>query len=139
MVEPVDADGDAVVVLAVTFTLSDLDAVRHRVRDESVRWGLDGDELSDWVTAVNELTTNAVRHGSPVASLRLTADGVLSCHVQDQGRGFDTSRFVGRATRPTLTENGGIGLWLVEHTTQILTLTSGPDGTSVSVAVRRSR
>jgi serine/threonine-protein kinase RsbW len=139
MPEPVNTDHQGAVVLAVTFTAQDLEEVRRRVRDASAAWGLDSEELTDWVMAINELTTNAVRHGSDAAHLVLKADSMLSCQVRDQGPGFDASRFLGRSSRPTLTEHGGIGLWLVERTTRVLALTSGPQGTSVSVAARGER
>ncbi|MFI5496092.1 ATP-binding protein [Actinoplanes sp. NPDC051859] len=125
------------VLFAMRFTAHELDDVRVRVREHSAVRGLDGDDLTDWVMAVNELANNAVRHGSPTAELTLVvAADRLRCQVRDQGRGFDVTRFLGRPTRPTLTASGGLGLWLVEHTAQILSITSGADGTTVAVTPR---
>jgi serine/threonine-protein kinase RsbW len=134
MAIPVGDHPDPAVLLAVTFSLAQIDDVRRRVRELSAACGLAGDELTDWVMAINELTTNAVRHGSAAAQLTLRYDRTLTCRVSDDGSGFDPSRFLGRTVRPQLTEIGGMGLWLVERTTHLLSLTSGPDGTTVFVA-----
>jgi anti-sigma regulatory factor (Ser/Thr protein kinase) len=123
-------------LLTVTFTLERIDDVRHRVRELSRDSGLSGDYLTDWVMAINELTTNAVRHGSVSAELTLHRAGRLVCRVRDQGSGFDPAGYLGRRRRPPLTGTGGMGLWLVEQTTELLSLTSGPGGTTVCVASR---
>ncbi|AGL17204.1 ATP-binding protein [Actinoplanes sp. N902-109] len=134
MAIPPDGHPDPAVLLAVTFTLAQIDDVRRRVRALSAGFGLAGDELTDWVMAINELTTNAVRHGSTTAHLTLRCGAELTCEVRDEGTGFDPARFFGRTVRPQLTESGGMGLWLVERTTRVLSVTSGPGGTTVSVA-----
>jgi anti-sigma regulatory factor (Ser/Thr protein kinase) len=121
-------------LLAVTFTRDRLDAVRHEVRAVSLRHGLDADELSDWVTAVNELMTNAVRHGSGAARLVICANGGLTCEVRDHGRGFAAPQYLDRTERPALSGAGGMGLWLVRQLAQVVSVDSGPAGTTVCIA-----
>ena len=123
-------------LLAVTFTLEQIDDVRHRVRELSLDNGLAGDHLTDWVMAINELTTNAIRHGSASAELTMRRTARLVCQVRDHGSGFDPARFLGRPRRPPLTARGGMGLWLVEQTTELLSLNSGPGGTTIRIAPR---
>jgi anti-sigma regulatory factor (Ser/Thr protein kinase) len=133
---PDDGSQHAVVLLTVTFSLEQIDDVRHRVRELSLASGLTGDYLTDWVMAINELTTNAVRHGSATAEVTMRRGNRLFCQVRDHGSGFDPSGYLGRSRRPALTATGGMGLWLVEQTTELLSLTSGPTGTTVRVASR---
>jgi serine/threonine-protein kinase RsbW len=126
----------ACVLLAVTFTLEQIDDVRHRVHEVSAGNGLGGDYLTDWVMAINELTTNAVRHGSVSAEVMMRRTARLVCQVRDHGTGFDPAGYLGRRQRPPLSATGGMGLWLVEQSTELLSLTSGPGGTTVCVASR---
>src|SRR5688500_4720109 len=53
---PDGGDQHAVVLLSVTFSLEQIDDVRHRIRELSLDSGLTGDYLTDWVMAINELT-----------------------------------------------------------------------------------
>jgi serine/threonine-protein kinase RsbW len=133
---PDGGDQHAVVLLSVTFTLEQIDDVRHRIRELSLDSGLAGDYLTDWVMAINELTTNAVRHGSATAQVTMHRGARLVCQVTDHANGFDPAGYLGRSRRPALTATGGMGLWLVEQTTELLALTSGPGGTTVRVASR---
>ena len=121
-------------LLVATFTREELDEVRHRVTAVSDRHGLSADALSDWVTAVNELMTNAVRHGGGKGSLRLRFDGRLVCEVRDGGVGFEPAGHLGDRPRPALSASGGMGLWIVGQMAEILSVHSGPAGTTVRIA-----
>ncbi len=121
-------------LLVATFTRDELDAVRHRVGAVSGHHGLSADALSDWVTAVNELMTNAVRHGGGTGTLRLCFDGRLTCEVHDGGTGFAVAEHLGDRPRPVLSASGGMGLWIVEQMAEVLSVDSGPAGTTVRIA-----
>jgi serine/threonine-protein kinase RsbW len=122
---------------ATPFTLTDLTRARHEVEAVSRRSGLDGDRLEDWITAVNELMINAIRHGGGRGTVRLlVVNDRLACEVSDQGPGFDTARYVQRTERPPVSGTGGLGLWLVGQMTEFLLVASGPAGTSIRIAPR---
>ncbi|HEX5740783.1 MAG TPA: SpoIIE family protein phosphatase [Pilimelia sp.] len=123
-------------LLAVEFTAGELGAVRHEVEAVSRRSGMDGDALDDWVTAVNELMVNAVRHGGGAGQVTLRHEGRLVCEVRDRGTGFVADAYLARATRPPVSPTGGMGLWIVRQMAEVLSLTSGPGGTAVRVTVK---
>ncbi|MCG5468261.1 ATP-binding protein [Micromonospora sp. LAH09] len=123
-------------LLSTSFTLADLNRVRREVQAVSGRCGLDHDEMDNWVTAVNELMINVIRHGGGRGGLRLLLDGQLTCEVTDHGPGFDTAHYVPRTERPALSENGGMGLWVVGQMADYLLVVSGPAGTTIRIAAR---
>jgi anti-sigma regulatory factor (Ser/Thr protein kinase) len=88
--------------------------------------------LEDFLLAVDEMTTNALRHGRPPVSLRLWASkGRLVCTITDRGAGFEDP-FIGYG--PAHGEDlslGGMGLWLARQLCDHVDIT--PDGTSVQV------
>jgi anti-sigma regulatory factor (Ser/Thr protein kinase) len=91
------------------------------------------------VVAVNELLTNAVRHGggSGRISLWRAGDRVV-CEVSDSGPGLgDRERDEG-PRRPAIDEPGGWGLWLAEELTDDIEITTGTDGTTVRVSSETS-
>jgi anti-sigma regulatory factor (Ser/Thr protein kinase) len=75
------------------FTFDDLRALRHETERFAAGHGLTDLALYRFVVAVNELTTNAVRHGGGAGLLELRLVGaVLQCRVTDNGpecRPFD--------------------------------------------------
>ncbi|MFC6016232.1 ATP-binding protein, partial [Plantactinospora solaniradicis] len=62
---------DAPAPLAVRFTATEITGLRHQVARLAAAHGLRGDRLDDFVFAVYEILTNAVRHGGGSGSLRL--------------------------------------------------------------------
>lgn len=100
--------------------------------------GLSGGRLDDFVVAVNELLTNAVRHGGGAGRVTLWVEaGSLVCEVSDHGTGLgavDPSR----SRRPAADQPGGWGLWLAGELTDAMVLKSGPDGTTVRISARAS-
>ena len=71
---------------AVSFRAHDLRHLRHAVADWAARAGLRGQRAADFVIAVHEIATNAVRHGSPVARLALHIAGATAqAEVGDSG------------------------------------------------------
>ena len=72
--------------LEMTFRAADLPLVRRRSASWALRAGMAADVADDFVIAVNEIATNAVRHGSPEATLRLWVDGRAGlAEIRDQG------------------------------------------------------
>ncbi len=101
--------------------------------------GLAGDRLDDFVVAVNELLTNAVRHGGGIGRVTMWAqDGEVVCEVSDSGRGLPAAR-PETVPRPTADTPGGWGLWLAEELTDTFRLTTGDAGTTVRVSSRSLR
>ncbi|MEU7905761.1 ATP-binding protein [Actinoplanes sp. NPDC049118] len=112
---------------AVTVT-----ALRHTVAAQVAVAGLSGDTADDFVLAVHELVTNAVRHGggSGDLELRVVAESLV-CDVIDHGGTSD-----GLPMQLSQADvAGGRGLWLAHHLSQALTLTRRPDGVTASVSV----
>jgi anti-sigma regulatory factor (Ser/Thr protein kinase) len=88
--------------------------------------------LEDFLLAVDEMTTNALRHGRPPVSLRLWAsEERLVCTITDRGAGFEDP-FIGYG--PAHGDDlslGGMGLWLARQLCDHVDIT--PDGTGVQV------
>lgn len=127
----VQAGGDGVTLLAAMITASQVPELRHAVTAAASAAGLMGEELEDFVLAVNELVTNAVLHGGGSGQLTLRRhDGQLTCQVSDHGPGI-------RQDLPALpepTRPGRRGLWLAQHLTAGLVLHNTPTGLTATVA-----
>jgi serine/threonine-protein kinase RsbW len=112
--------------------------LRHAVASCAAAAGLDGDRLEDFVIAVNELLTNAVRHGGGAGQVRLSRDSAaVVCEVTDRGPGLAVLP-PDKPNRPTANEPGGWGLWLAGELTDTLDLKTGADGTTVCISTRLS-
>jgi len=126
------------VLLSETFDRSAITALRHSVTSCAGAAGLVGDRLDDFVVAVNELLTNAVRHGGGTGRLVLSvADGEVACEVSDSGLGSAVPR-PALPVRPAADQPGGWGLWLAEELTDTFEFRTGQDGTTVRVSSRAS-
>jgi serine/threonine-protein kinase RsbW len=109
-------------------------ALRHAVTSCAAAAGLTGDRLEDFVVAVNELMTNAVRHGGGTGRVVLWHERQsVVCEVSDRGGGLRAS-WVDRPERPPVETPGGWGLWLAGELTDTMRVESGADGTVVRVA-----
>ena len=90
------------------------------------------------MVAVNELLTNAVRHGGGLGTVALwSADDSVVCEVSDSGTGLPEA-VPEMPVRPAANQPGGWGLWLAEELTDTFALISGNDGTIVRVSSRVS-
>jgi len=91
-----------------------------------------GPVLEDFLLAVDEMTTNALRHGRPPVDLRLWADGSrLVCTVTDHGSGLQDP-FIGYG--PAHGDDlslGGMGLWLARQLCDHVDITVTDDGVRV--------
>ena len=125
-------------LLTETFDRSSITVLRHAVAATARAAGLSGDRLDDFVVAVNELLTNAVRHGGGRGRVALwRAGGSLVCEVSDSGGGLPAP-ITAPPPRPASDQPGGWGLWLAEELTDSFQLTTGNGGTTVRVSSRVS-
>ena len=108
--------------------------VRREVDTAARQCGLPADKTIDFVTAVNEVMTNAVRHGGGRGELRLWDGDGLTCEVRDHGPGFTVSDYLDRHDRPAPSAGGGMGLWIIQQTSEALSINSGPSGTTVRIS-----
>ncbi|GAB7043743.1 MULTISPECIES: ATP-binding protein [Catenuloplanes] len=124
----------AVALLERRFDAAGVTALRHHVAACAATAGLRGERLDDFVLAVYELLTNAVRHGGGQGRLRLWHDpGSVTCEVVDTGGGFDPVTAERPAPPPVPATPGGWGLFLADKLTDDIEVTSGPRGTTVRV------
>ncbi|MEQ4303339.1 ATP-binding protein [Plantactinospora sp. B6F1] len=128
------ASGGSPPLIAETFDGDRVTEIRHTVTDCAKAAGLGGARLDDFVLAINELMTNAVRHGGGRGWLRLWRTGeVLYCLVSDTGAGIGPDRLDERR-RPLPEVAGGWGLWLARQLSDEMLVRSGPDGTTVRIS-----
>jgi anti-sigma regulatory factor (Ser/Thr protein kinase) len=126
------------VLLTESFDHSSITALRHAVASRVREAGLTGERLDDFVVAVNELLTNAVRHGGGLGRVALwRQDRDLVCEVSDSGAGLAEPRPLAHV-RPVADQPGGWGLWLAQELTDSFQLTTGIGGTTVRVSSRVS-
>jgi serine/threonine-protein kinase RsbW len=117
-------------LLSEDFDHGRVTALRHAVASAAAGCGLAGDRLDDFVVAVNELLTNAVRHGGGTGNVAL-------CEVTDHGSGLPEGRSA-HPVRPAGDEPGGWGLWLAGRLTDSFDMTTGSIGTAVRISTRIS-
>lgn len=114
------------------FTIDDLRQVRRAAEQWARRAGLGPERVADFVLALNEITTNAVRHGSPAAALRLYSGGRggVVAEVSDRGRWLPQAS-PDRA-------GGQRGLPLAGRLCDQVTICPGRDGTTVTLRMSRA-
>jgi anti-sigma regulatory factor (Ser/Thr protein kinase) len=107
-------------------------ALRHAVAAELAAVGGPREVVEDFLLAVDETTSNAVRHGGPPVGLRLwTSPDRLVCAVSDHGPGLDDPfAGYGPAHGDDLSR-GGMGVWLARQLCDHVDISSGPDGVTV--------
>ncbi|HUR03118.1 MAG TPA: ATP-binding protein [Nonomuraea sp.] len=117
--------------LQYDFDFDTLVAVRRLVERYAERHRLTGPDLYRFVVAVNEITTNAVRHGGGGGRLSLWRAGDrLYCRVTDSGPGLARPYEHGHPPVPPGSSSGR-GLWLARQWVDRLTVESDAHGTSV--------
>ena len=114
--------------------VSDFVGLRHAVAAELARTRADADLIGDFSLAVDEMVSNAVRHGGPPVSLRLwAATDRIVCTIGDGGPGWDDPfAGYGPAHGDDLSR-GGMGLWLARQLCDHVDISGGPDGKGVQV------
>ncbi|MCX4470176.1 Histidine kinase-, DNA gyrase B-, and HSP90-like ATPase [Micromonospora sp. MW-13] len=124
---------DTSLLIAEAFDQAQVTELRHSVASCAHASGLDGQRLDDFVLAINELITNAVRHGGGRGWLRLWQQpGRLVCEVADNGRGISARRLDDR-DRPAPDTAGGWGLWLARELSDAMEVETGAAGTTVRI------
>ena len=120
--------------LSTVFTGVGLSSVRRLVMQVATAAGLTGDALPDFVLAVQELMTNAVRHGGGWGRVRLgRTENLLICTVTDYGAGFRADP--ASVDAPAAVAEGGRGLFLVRRLTHSMRVNSGRFGAAVTVTM----
>jgi serine/threonine-protein kinase RsbW len=120
-------------LLALGFTRSDLGSVRRLVEEEATAAGLPPERISDVVFAVNEIATNALRHGGEPASIRVWHQaGRLLCEVRDSGKVTPESVATPRL-KPKIGSGGGFGLWAARQMCEAIEFRADSSGTVVRV------
>jgi anti-sigma regulatory factor (Ser/Thr protein kinase) len=132
-VEPLEATTPRLSVPAV----ADFIGLRHAVAAELAGLSAPRDLVEDFLLAVDEMTSNAVRHGGPPVSLDLwVGDDRIVCSIRDRGPGFDDP-FAGYG--PAHGEDlsrGGMGLWLARQLCDHVDISADDDGVQVRLTVR---
>lgn len=124
---PDDPAGD---MSEMTFTADQLPAVRRFTAAHARRRRIDDDVIGDLVIAVNEIATNAVRHGSPTAGLRIWSDrDRLIAEIHDTGTWAPATE-PGTVPPPAGAE-GGMGLWVARQICSVVRVSTGITGTVV--------
>ncbi|WFE42198.1 ATP-binding protein [Micromonospora sp. WMMD998] len=124
---------DTSLLIAETFDQAQVTELRHSVTSCAHAVGLAGQRLDDFVLAINELITNAVRHGGGQGRLRLwRRNDELVCEVADHGPGISERRLRDR-DRPAPETAGGWGLWLARELSDTMEVETGDAGTVVRI------
>jgi anti-sigma regulatory factor (Ser/Thr protein kinase) len=108
--------------------------VRRFAAEQAAWLGMSAPHSDDLVLAVNEVTTNAIRHGAGHGRVRIwREDRHVVCEVFDPGhaKGVLTG-FV----PPDPTSEGGHGLWITRQLCDLVEIRTAPAGTTVRLYVR---
>jgi serine/threonine-protein kinase RsbW len=126
---------DEPVLFSRRFDRDAIPEARHGFAGCAAKAGLAGLRLEAFVLAVNEIMTNAVRHGGGSGRIRLsrTAAG-LACAISDSGPGVLLARLNSHQLPPT-SATGGRGLWLARHLCDSMGIESGRGGTTVHLTM----
>jgi anti-sigma regulatory factor (Ser/Thr protein kinase) len=121
--------------VALDVNLASLGNLRAYVSMYAVRAGLAEDRAADLVLAVNEITTNSLRHGGGSGSLRVwTDEHRVVCEVADGGH--ITDPLIGRFP-PEADATNGRGLWIANQLCDLVQIRSSAAGTTVRLHLAR--
>jgi anti-sigma regulatory factor (Ser/Thr protein kinase) len=96
--------------------VSDVTGLRHAVAAELATANAPFEMREDFLAAIDETTTNAVRHGHPPVDVVLWhSPDRLVCTVSDRGRGWDDPLAGYRPAHGDDLSFGGMGLWLARQ------------------------
>jgi anti-sigma regulatory factor (Ser/Thr protein kinase) len=118
----------------LTFGGDQLRTLRRAVAEWAAGTLLGPERTEHLVLAVSELATNSVCHGGGTGTLRMwREEGTLLCEVSDRGRIIEP--LVGRV-RPTLVQQAGRGMWLVNQLCDLVQIRTTATGSVVRVHMR---
>lgn len=113
----------------IRFGADDLRHVREMTEHWAARAGLPPERTDDFVIAVNEIATNAIRYGSPAARLLLqVTENMAEAEVRDDGRW--------QAAAPAGSDRGGMGLPLARRVCDAVEIRPDDSGTTVTLRMR---
>jgi serine/threonine-protein kinase RsbW len=120
-------------LLSLEFDRSSVTRVRHLVTVSAQETGLKGVALEDFVLAVHEAVTNAVRYGTPPRGIAMWREpGELICEITDKGPGIP-AEILDRDEPATRFDFGGRGLWLMNRLAGLAVRTAS-DGTTIRLS-----
>jgi anti-sigma regulatory factor (Ser/Thr protein kinase) len=120
---------------AFAYDRTRLSAVRHQVKRMAEEIGIAAQRTADLVAAASELAANSIAHGGGAGTLRTwREDDRLLLEFED--RGTIVEPLAGRL-RPTPTQKGGRGLWLVNQLCDLVQIRSNELGTTVRLQAAR--
>jgi anti-sigma regulatory factor (Ser/Thr protein kinase) len=112
-------------------------ALRQLMSGCAATAGLAPPRRQDFILAVDEVVTNAVRHGGGRGHVEVwLAGGRLWFRVSDTGPGMSTPL---PQAPPAPTVLGGRGLWIAQRITDELSVVTGTGGTTVTGALNLPR
>lgn len=112
------------------FGVDDLSALRRAAAEHGRVAGLDPGRLGDFVLAVNEVATNAIRHGSSRASLRLWVNGDDVCCEVRGGRWIS-----GEPPSAVPDDTDSLRLWVVWQVCSEVSFSYGPGEMTVRLSM----
>ena len=127
--EDLPAPGDA--VLRGVYGPRDIPATRRTVGQWARSCGLTGERVEALELAASELATNSVRHGGGTGTVAMWLDGTAAI-VQFTDSGTITDPLTGRFS-PSLEQEGGRGVYLVNQLCDLVQIRSSDRGTTVRV------
>jgi len=108
--------------------------VRHFVAAQAGSRGLPRPKVDDLVFAVNEVTTNAIRHGAGYGQVRMWREaGRLLCEVTDPGEAKGDPL---GCVPPDPDSEHGHGLWVARQMVDLMEIRTRQPGTTVRMHVR---
>ena len=99
--------------LSRSFATGDLASVRQVVSEHPAVLRLNRQRQHDLILAIDEIMSNAIRHGGGKGQLELAfSDGQVWFRVTDHGPGMSTEP---PAAAPAPNQLGGRGIWIVRQ------------------------
>ncbi|HET6391375.1 MAG TPA: sensor histidine kinase [Blastococcus sp.] len=130
---PLPTTGDA--VLRGTYGPADVPATRRTVAQYARRAGLPDDKVEVLELAASELATNSVRHGGGTGTVAMwTTPSAAIVEFHDAGQLTDP--LTGRLM-PSLEQEGGRGVFLVNQLCDLVQLRSSDQGTTIRITTWR--
>src|SRR5688500_2640473 len=119
------------------FDVSDFLGLRHAVAAELATADASPKVLEDFLVVVDEMTSNAVRHGHPPVDVALwISSDRLVCTIRDRGQGWDDPLAGYEPAHGGDLSRGGMGLWLARQLCVHVDITHHGEGVSVRLTTR---